>query len=328
METTSFFFTNIPPESTTVELWKRFGQFGRVGEVYIPNRLDKQGRRFGFVKFRDVRDATELLRAISDIWVGSFKLRVNKARFRRDEEKREPDQAQPVVRKEVNVAPPAHCKQGCSFKEALTQQVGKEGPPVVVAQKTEKGEDLKIVWEMEVEEDLVAVLKGAFVGFLNEDIEVKVIQQYFSLNGFHNLKVITMGHRKVLLSSVVEEEVKEIVSTVGGWSKWFDRFVPWSPASVSKYREVWLSCYGVPLFAWGESLFKALAYKHGTFITVDDATKHLMRVDVARIKVSTSNEKFIDSSLKIMVLGQKFVIKVLEVTGRAREGEAVCCGGC
>jgi RNA recognition motif-containing protein len=108
METTSFFFTNIPPESTTVELWKRFGRFGRVGEVYIPNRLDKQGRRFGFVKFRDVRDATELLRAISDIWVGSFKLRVNKARFRRDEEKREPDQAQPVVRKEVNVAPPAH----------------------------------------------------------------------------------------------------------------------------------------------------------------------------------------------------------------------------
>jgi hypothetical protein len=89
-----------------------------------------------------------------------------------------------------------------------------------------------------------------------------------------------------------------------------------------------LSCYGVPLFAWGESLFKALAYKHGTFITVDDATKHLMRADVARIKVSTSNEKFIDSSLKIMVLGQKFVIKVLEVTGRAREGEAVCCGGC
>jgi RNA recognition motif-containing protein len=107
MGTTSF-FTNIPPESTTVELWKRFGRFGRVGEVYIPNRLDKQGRRFGFVKFRDVRDATELLRAISDIWVGSFKLRVNKARFRRDEEKREPDQAQPVVRKEVNVAPPAH----------------------------------------------------------------------------------------------------------------------------------------------------------------------------------------------------------------------------
>jgi hypothetical protein len=53
--------------------------------------------------------------------------------------------------------------------------VGKEGPPVVVAQKTEKGEDLKIVWEIEVEEDLVAVLKGAFVGFLNEDIEVKVI---------------------------------------------------------------------------------------------------------------------------------------------------------
>jgi hypothetical protein len=71
------------------------------------------------------------------------------------------------------------------------------------------------------------------------------------MNGFHNLKVITMGHMKVLLSSVVEEEVREIVSTVRGWSKWFDRFVPWSPTSVSNHREVWLSCYGVPSLCLG-----------------------------------------------------------------------------
>jgi RNA recognition motif-containing protein len=83
-ETTSFFFTNIPEESTTLELWQQFRRFGRVGEVFIPKRLDKQGRRFGFVKFRDVTDADELLRKISDIWVGTFKLRINKARFRKD----------------------------------------------------------------------------------------------------------------------------------------------------------------------------------------------------------------------------------------------------
>jgi hypothetical protein len=40
-------------------LWK--------GEVYILNKVDKQGKRFGFVKFREVRDAIELLRMLSNI---------------------------------------------------------------------------------------------------------------------------------------------------------------------------------------------------------------------------------------------------------------------
>ncbi|MCI19841.1 RNA recognition motif, partial [Trifolium medium] len=39
---------------------KVFAKFGRVGEVYIPNKVDKWGRRFGFVKFLEVKNAEEL----------------------------------------------------------------------------------------------------------------------------------------------------------------------------------------------------------------------------------------------------------------------------
>ncbi|MCI31071.1 hypothetical protein A2U01_0052282, partial [Trifolium medium] len=69
-------------------------RFGRVGEVYIPLKVDKQGRRFGFVKFRDVVDAIELLRSLSNIWIGSFKLRINLSKFSRriDPEQKEESQ--------------------------------------------------------------------------------------------------------------------------------------------------------------------------------------------------------------------------------------------
>jgi RNA recognition motif-containing protein len=50
--TTSFFFTNIPTDATSEDLWKVFLKFGRVGEVYLPKKLDKRGRWFGFVKFK------------------------------------------------------------------------------------------------------------------------------------------------------------------------------------------------------------------------------------------------------------------------------------
>ncbi|MCI42544.1 endonuclease/exonuclease/phosphatase family protein, partial [Trifolium medium] len=49
--TTSFFVTNFPDDATSDDLWKLFLKFGKVGEVYIPKKLDKRGRRFGFVKF-------------------------------------------------------------------------------------------------------------------------------------------------------------------------------------------------------------------------------------------------------------------------------------
>ncbi|MCI22421.1 RNA-binding protein 25-like, partial [Trifolium medium] len=52
-ETTSFFFTNFPEDAKVTELWSKFARHGRVGEVYVPKKLDKQGRRFGFVKFKE-----------------------------------------------------------------------------------------------------------------------------------------------------------------------------------------------------------------------------------------------------------------------------------
>jgi RNA recognition motif-containing protein len=85
-ETTSYFITNFPEEAKTTELWSKFSRYARVAEVYIPNKLDKQGRRFGFVKFRDVIDAVELLRKISNIWMGSFKIRVNLSKFHKNSE--------------------------------------------------------------------------------------------------------------------------------------------------------------------------------------------------------------------------------------------------
>jgi hypothetical protein len=51
-EATSFFFTNFPDHVKAVDLWPRFARFGRVGEVFIPAKVDKQGKRFGSVKYR------------------------------------------------------------------------------------------------------------------------------------------------------------------------------------------------------------------------------------------------------------------------------------
>jgi hypothetical protein len=44
-------------------------KYGRVGEVYIPKKLDKRGHLFGFVKFKEVKEVEVLSESLRDVWI-------------------------------------------------------------------------------------------------------------------------------------------------------------------------------------------------------------------------------------------------------------------
>jgi hypothetical protein len=250
---TSFFFTNFPDDIKAADLWPKFAHFGRVREVYIPEKRDKQGRRFGFVKYRDVRDVREQLELVSDIWIGTYKLRVNQARFSKAASAKEKEVAGkdnvkdgPTVGKGVE----GLAVVGRSFREALVNlNSGGSSGSKGGAESCDGGGGGVVEWEVEVVPEALARLKGSYVGYLSECREHALIQRTFIMDGYHNLKITPLGHLKVLISSTMEGEVKEVVGTVGWWCTWFEKFEEWSPAWVSNHRSVWLSCYGVPLHA-------------------------------------------------------------------------------
>jgi len=66
-----------------MDMWKLFSKFGKVGEVFIPKKLDKWGRRFAFVKFREVSWVEDLEESLKEVWWGECRLKVNKALFGR-----------------------------------------------------------------------------------------------------------------------------------------------------------------------------------------------------------------------------------------------------
>jgi hypothetical protein len=79
------------------------------------------------------------------------------------------------------------------------------------------------------------------------------------MGGYPKIRIIPLGHLQVLISSDVVGEVQEVVGSVGWWCNWFDRFEAWSPDLVTNQRAVWLSCFGVPLHAWGDAIFKTIS---------------------------------------------------------------------
>ncbi|KAK7283205.1 hypothetical protein RIF29_12577 [Crotalaria pallida] len=79
----SFFFSNFPSEYGVSEMWKVFSLKGSVGEVVIPPNRDKVGRRFGFVRFKDVNDVGALERNLRSVWIDDTRVQVNRPKYER-----------------------------------------------------------------------------------------------------------------------------------------------------------------------------------------------------------------------------------------------------
>ncbi|GKV00720.1 hypothetical protein SLEP1_g13361 [Rubroshorea leprosula] len=80
-QATGFFFTNIPNGWSYFEMWAEFAKFGRVFAIYSPPRRSRNGRRFGFVRYLNVKDEKELERKLDQIRIRGHKIWVNIAKY-------------------------------------------------------------------------------------------------------------------------------------------------------------------------------------------------------------------------------------------------------
>ncbi|KAK2384354.1 putative serine/arginine-rich splicing factor protein [Trifolium repens] len=254
-ETTSYFFTNIPEEVQAMELWSLFAKHGRVGEAYIPKKRDKRGSRFGFVKFKEVKSVEALNSRLEDLWMGTYKIRINLSRFGRSSSKT------PTIQRK-NISPPEaasdHSKSSKQpFKQALLKGRGDQATSAVATV------------EVEVVPDFLQKLEGSYVGKLSLGVEVRALQTKLWLAGFQEVRVVVMGGELVLIFNNSGEELRGPVCKKGWWSGLLFDIKRWTPNLVSSKREVWVNMFGIPLHVWGETTFRALANRCGSFVTTD-----------------------------------------------------------
>ncbi|GAU18663.1 hypothetical protein TSUD_124960 [Trifolium subterraneum] len=303
----SFFVTNFPDNSTVEELWKVFAKYGRLGDVYIPSKVDKWGKKFAFVKFREVKEEGVLSQNLKDVWLGSFKLRINKSRFERkeDEKKKKELGSSNVLEDGGNNAQP-----GGSFKTALMQH-SKRQEEVEKSKKSK--EALEEVFQVEVDGRLLKELESSFVGKLALKVEIRRIKTILFMEGLSHISVTDMGRDLVLIFSPKVGEVEKLWNSKADWIRYYFKEVnPWLPSSFVDRRDLWVKVYGIPLHVWSENLFKVIRGKYGEFLDYDDCTASRAKLDIARIKISTSFRGFIDDPLNIMALGVTYSLRVVE----------------
>jgi hypothetical protein len=279
-----------------------FLKFGRVWEVYIPKKLDKRGRRFGFVKFKEVKEVEALNASMQDVWIGSYKLVVNQSRFNRSEQK-EAQSSKPS--KALGLYPMAAVvgdKPGRPYRSAL---LGASSSGTVLGNQME----IKAV----VNELLKKELKGSVIGTLAREKDVRRIQTILLMEGFNAISVTHMGSNMALLRSPVEGDVERLIRSNNECLKYFfSELRPWVPGIVSTHREIWVQVFGIPISIWGEEFFKQVGEKLGKFLDYDEATASMRRLDVARIRVQSDIWSDIDVIIKVEVEGVKYNVRVME----------------
>nr|GEX34525.1 RNA-directed DNA polymerase, eukaryota, nucleotide-binding alpha-beta plait domain protein [Tanacetum cinerariifolium] len=79
----SIFVTNFPDSFGPCDLWNLCQVYGKVVDVFVPNRKSKAGKRYAFVRFIKVDDMDRLIGNLCTLWVGRFHLHANAVRYER-----------------------------------------------------------------------------------------------------------------------------------------------------------------------------------------------------------------------------------------------------
>ncbi|GAU36166.1 hypothetical protein TSUD_275250 [Trifolium subterraneum] len=187
-------------------------------------KLDRKGRRFGFVRFWEVQNVERLLSKIEDTWFDTYKLRANLALHQRgDKYQKKGNQLNTYMAAEnqQNTGMAAgkgvggEVRQGVTFKQCLVTenpgiQTGKEtggGRKQASKRRQKESQILEGTKEVAVVEGNMRKFEKCWVGKLWDQNDAANIQFKIWMEGFQVVTAVTLGMDLVLLSSVVEDGV-------------------------------------------------------------------------------------------------------------------------
>jgi hypothetical protein len=202
------------------------------------------------VKFKEVSDIeVEILsKKLADVWWEKYKLRINRARFGKEDKKfgsASDNNQSPRLLLEND----RQVSKDLSFKSLLLGKEGNAGPIVDKDGMVVDGDggrkkiralsvcDL-VPLEIPVHEASLKKLKQCVVGFFKETMDIQTFNERLMLEGQHEVKATFMGGNMVLLSCPSEGELEEVRKlNKKWWDNCFLKVIPWRPSLVSECRE-------------------------------------------------------------------------------------------
>ncbi|XP_058776839.1 uncharacterized protein LOC131651188 [Vicia villosa] len=286
---TTYYFTSFPDNMRAKDLFAVFKDFGEIDEVIIPKRRNKKGKKFGFVRFFDVREADVLATKLDNIFIGGSKLFVNLPRFDRRKEVRGVKQ---VISSQSRFVRKEEIKKnfvdGRSFA-AVTSNKGDH--PIEKAAQLEYNMGEDEVWQR---------FRGAYVGEVRYASLTYNLQEVLDGEGVFGIKITPLGANLCLMEARDDKDVfNDLIEDKDSiLEKWLGKIQPWKPEAVDKERDL--------------GFFEFISKPWGSFIMAAAETRNQEKMDVAHFLIRARYLSTIDEKITVKISGSIFTLKIVE----------------
>jgi len=221
----TFFFSNFSHGLSEKDMANVFQKWARVKEVFISRKLNKWGRRFGFVSFYGVKNVTRLERELDHIYIGGRKLYVNIPKYRRNQvgSRREDRRMQGVKYEEKQKEVWNHAKQ--RSKEMWVEKNRSRSYAGAVKgepQQEWKGPSFKTLYSTP------SWLVKSAVGKLAVDMDFEKLEEELVKGGMSMVRARFLGDDLVLLTPVEGVVMEDVMRSNTAWfNSVFSSVRPW-----------------------------------------------------------------------------------------------------
>ncbi|GJW98972.1 RNA-directed DNA polymerase, eukaryota [Tanacetum coccineum] len=251
----SIYVTNFPESFGSSDLWKLCESYGKVVDVYIPNRKSKAGKRFAFVRFIKVNDVDRLVGNLCTLWVGRFHLHANVVRFERPTLNPKP----PVFPKSLAGSQTKFSSIPGSFINAV------KGPHLDVQVD---GTDIQALM---LDDSCVFVqdLSRHVMGKVKDVSSISNMHIILLKEGFPGVKLSYLGGLWLLIE-LDNGSVRDKFLSHTRVKSWFCNIQLASHDFVCDERIVWVDIEGVPLKMWSSNTFVRIGKKWGDIVDIEE----------------------------------------------------------
>ncbi|KAM0016712.1 putative RNA recognition motif domain, nucleotide-binding alpha-beta plait domain superfamily [Helianthus debilis subsp. tardiflorus] len=303
---TKFYVANLPDRCSGNDLAGEVRKYGMIFDIYIARKRDKEGKRFGFLSLLDVKDRVDMVKKLSQIKMGEYRLKVNVARFVLEEgeindtrpkthyQPRKKDQ--PIVNSGTGIRQPQQ-EGSFSYKDAF---FGANPARLVEVDDDFQAFDDEIGRAVLVRVSLIHVLKNIFC----------ILKEMSLAEG----KIRNLSGFTLMVSFKTKEHAVMAKDELLGRPDQFSSAVIWGGQDVDYDRVAWLRIYGIPVNVMGNSVIDDIGRLFGMVVKSAQLDVDVEDVSSHRVGVLVNARKTIQEEAFIRWRQKTYKVWVVEDT--------------
>ncbi|KAJ9559866.1 hypothetical protein OSB04_005026 [Centaurea solstitialis] len=326
---TTFLFYNFPETWEVPHLWRLFKRYGGISDVYLARKRLRNGRRFGFARFKLVRNAEAMEKVLRGIWIGMYRLRVHVANHNGMNQKNGGKGGQGSGPIKVGKSTKAPKSYGEILNQRETKSNNEDRKHQSYADAVRRGSESEqkdtksqpVIGEWDADQSRLEYLQLCAVGNVEKLDHIVRVNDILNASGSMNNSIKLLGGREVLIKFGSQEELDKLVADKSnGIHYWVKDLSKWTPGFRTSERLAWLKVEGLPLQIWKQETFKDIASRWGRVLEVHNCD--LEESDIVmwgKILIGTCLRERISVITSVKVGHLYYVIRVEEDDGALQD---------